>query len=125
MPTLGDGPSICLTGHAKTDGTQHHEAHKGDAEIRSAAKRTDNGPVDTLPVKEAVPIAKQSAINARPECKEQIEAEVRKAYPDYENDNRSMNGAGKPAEGDAKAHLDKGGNANDTGRTRSRPGKRK
>ena len=112
FPSLVNGPSICLTGQAKTDGTQHHEAHKGDAEIRDAAKRTDNGPVGTLPVKEAVPIAKQSAINARPECKEQIEAEVRKAYPDYENDNRSMNGAGKPAKDGAKAHLENGGVAN-------------
>lgn len=125
MPSLAGGPAICLSGHAKTDGTEHNEAHKGDAEIRDAAKRTDNGPVGTLPVSEAVPIAKQSAINARPECKEQIESEVRKAYPDYENDNRSMNGAGKPAKDDAKAHLESGGSSNETGRTRSKPGKRK
>lgn len=32
-PSLDDGPSICLGGHAKTDGTEHNEAHKGDAEI--------------------------------------------------------------------------------------------
>lgn len=125
MPSLVGGPSICLGGHAKTDGTEHNEAHKGDAEIRDAAKRTDNGPFGTLPVSEAVPIAKQSAINARPECKTQIEAAVRQAYPDYENDNRSMNGAGKPAKDEAKAHLEAGGKANDAGSTRSRSGKRK
>ena len=48
------------------------------------------------------------------------EAEVRKAYPDFEKDNRSMNGAGKPAEGGAKAHLENGGRAGSGGRTRNR-----
>ena len=113
MPSLADGPSICLTGQAKIEGTQHHEAHKGDVEIRNAAQRSDNGPIGTLPVSEAVPIAMRSAINARPECKEQIEAEVDKAYPRHENDQRSMNGSGKPASGEAKAHLDAGGKAQD------------
>lgn len=70
----------------------------------------------TIPVSEAVPVAMRAAIAARPDCKAQIEAEVRKAYPDFEKDNRSMNGAGKPAEGDAKAHLDSGGTANGNNR---------
>jgi hypothetical protein len=122
MPSLAGGPAICLTGHAATDGTQHHEAHKGDVQIQLAAQRTDNGPINTLPVSEAIPIAKQSAINARPECKEQIDAEVRKAYPDHENDKRSMNGAGRPPGGDAESHLKSGGTANSggTGQTRTR-----
>lgn len=119
MPSLGGGPAICLTGHAATDGTQHHEAHKGDVQIQLAAQRTDNGPINTLPVSEAIPLAKQAAINARPECKEQIDAEVRKAYPDHENDQRSMNGAGRPPGGDAKAHLDNGNSA-DGGNSRNR-----
>ena len=46
-------------------------------------------------------------------------------HPEFEKDNRSMNGAGKPAEGDAKAHLENGGSANSnrTGRTGGRRGK--
>ena len=85
-----------------------------------AAKRTDNGPVGTLPVSEAVPIAMKAAIAARPDCKAQIEAEVRKAYPNFEKDNRSMNGAGRPAQGDAKAHLEKGGRSPSRNNTRRR-----
>ena len=127
MPHLPDGPSICFSGQAKVDGTEHNEAHKGDVEIRTAALRTDNGPVGTIPVNEAVPIAMQSAINARPECKMQIEEVVRKAYPNYEKDNRSMNGAGKPATGETKLHLDDGktsrdGNIMNTTKKRGRGG---
>jgi hypothetical protein len=59
-----------------------------------------------------------AAVAARPDCKAQIEAEVRKAYPEFEKDNRSMNGAGKPATGDAKAHLERGGSAGNGGRRR-------
>ena len=78
-----------------------------------------------VPVSEAVPMAMKAAIAARPDCKAQIEAEVRKAYPDFEKDNRSMNGAGKPAEGDAKAHLENGGTANDNNRRPPSGGRRK
>lgn len=69
---------------------------------------------------EAVPIAMKAAIAARPECKAQIEAEVRKAYPEFEKDNRSMNGAGKPAEGEAKAHLESGGRSDSRRNTKRR-----
>ena len=124
MPSLAGGPAICLQGHAGTDGSEHNTAHQGDKGIQDAAKRTDNGPVGTLPVKEGVPLAMKAAINARPECKAQIEAEVRKAYPNYEKDERSMNGAGKPAAGDAKGHLDGGGNATDSKQIGGRKGKK-
>ena len=125
MASFGGGPSICLQGNAGTQGSEHNTAHQCDAEICEAAKRTDNGPAGTLPVSEAVPMAMKAAIAARPDCKAQIEAEVRKAYPDFEKDNRSMNGAGKPAEGDAKAHLENGGTANDNNRRPPSGGRRK
>jgi hypothetical protein len=111
MPSLADGPAICLSGHAGVEGTEHNTAHRADEAVQKTAKRTDNGPFNTLPVKEAIPLSMQSAINARPHCKAQIEAEIKKAYPNYEKDNRSMNGAGRPATGDAKGHLENGGRA--------------
>lgn len=125
MPSLGGGPAICLQGNAATAGSEHNTAHQCDSEICEAAKRTDNGPVGTLPVSEGVPIAMRAAIAARPDCKAQIEAEVRKAYPNFENDNRSMNGAGEPAEGGAKAHLENGGTANDNNRKPPSGGRKK
>ncbi|GKT19682.1 hypothetical protein AVHY2522_23365 [Acidovorax sp. SUPP2522] len=125
MATFGGGPSICLQGNARTEGSEHNTAHQCDDELCQAAKRTDNGPVGTLPVSEAVPVAMKAAIAARPDCKAQIEAEVRKAYPNFENDNRSMNGAGKPPEGDAKAHLENGGTTNDNNRRPPAGGRRK
>jgi hypothetical protein len=123
MPSLADGPAICLSGHAGVEGTEHNTAHRADEAIQKAAKRTDNGPSNTLPVKEAIPLSMQSAINARPHCKAQIEAEIKKAYPNYEKDNRSMNGAGRPATGDAKGHLEGGGTSNGNN-TRTRPGRK-
>ena len=112
-----------MAGQAKVEGSEHNTAHQADRDIRELAQRTDNGPVGTVPVHQAVPKAMSAAIAARPECKEQIEAAVRKAYPDFENDNRSMNGAGRPATGDAKAHLDSGGTA-DGGNRRNRQGRK-
>ncbi len=114
MPSLGGGPSICLQGHAGTQGSEHNTAHQCDDAICEAAKHSDIA--GTIAVSEAVPIAMSAAMVARPDCRAQIEAEVRKAYPDFEKDNRSMNGAGKPATGDAKAHLEGGGTADGNGR---------
>lgn len=123
MPDFGGGPAICLTGNARVNGTEHHEAHKGDSIIATLGKLLTNGPVDTAPVSEVVPIAMQSAINARPECKQQIEDEVRKSFPDHENDNRSMRTSDQPSKGESKAHLD-GGNTSD-GNNRSNRSSRK
>jgi hypothetical protein len=52
---------------------------------------------------------------AKPHCKAEIEAEVKKAYPNHDKDNRSMNGEGRPPSDKAKAHLDSGGNAGNQG----------
>jgi hypothetical protein len=124
MPDFGGGPAICLTGHAGVDGTEHHEAHKGDSIIAALGKLFDNGPQDTAPVRQVVPVAMQSAINARPECKAQIEQEVRKSFPDHENDNRSMRTSDQPSKGDAKSHLD-GGNTSDGSNRSSRSSRKK
>jgi hypothetical protein len=125
MPSFGGGPAICLQGQARVTGSEHNTAHQCDTDICTAAKSTDNGPENTIPVNEAVPMAMKAAIAARPDCKKQIETAVRNSYPNYEQDNRSMNGAGKPAEGDAETHLKNGGSAdsNRVGRTGGRRGK--
>lgn len=123
MPSLADGPAICLQGHAKTDGSEHNTAHQTDSEIHEAAQRTDNGIVGTLPVKEAVPKSIRGAIAARPDCAAQIEAAVRQAYPNYENDNRSLNGEKRPPTGEVKDHLDSGGKSTDSKQVGGRKGK--
>ena len=124
MPSFGGGPAICLTGNAGIDGTEHHEAQKGDAAVVELGKLLDNGPANTAPVKDVVPVAMQSAINARPDCKAQIEQEVRKSYPDFENDDRSMRTTDRLPQGDAKAHLD-AGNTADGGNRSSRSSRKK
>lgn len=111
LPSFDSGAAICLTGQARTVATEHYLAHRSDAVIKALAMRTDNGPPGTLPVKEAVPIAIDSAAAARPDCRKQIEEAVRKDFPKYESDERSMNGAFEPAQGEAKAHLEGGGSA--------------
>lgn len=124
LPSFDSGASICLTGQARVVATEHYVAHSADALIKARALRTDNGPQGTLPVKEAVPIAVDSAAAARPDCRKQIEEAIRKDYPNYENDNRSMNGAFEPATGEARGHLENGGRADDTSSTRDRPSRR-
>lgn len=113
MASFGGGPSICLQGVSGTPGSEHNTAHQCDAEICSAGNRTDNGLPGTIPVKEAIPIAMKHAIAARPDCKEQIETEVRKAYPNHEDDKRPMNSGGRPPDDRVKGYLDRGGKSDD------------
>lgn len=122
MPTLDNGPSICLQGQASTEGTEHNTAHQGDRDVKELGLRTDNGPPNTAPVAQVVPKVMSAAIAARPECKAQIEAAVRKAYPNYESDNRSMRTTDSTSKGEAKGHLDAGGQAtgNQGGKTKTR-----
>ncbi|WP_431261551.1 hypothetical protein ACQ86G_23850 [Roseateles chitinivorans] len=44
MPSLDDGPSICLTGGSKVKNSEHNKAHEGtDPQIADLGHRTDKG----------------------------------------------------------------------------------
>jgi len=109
-PSLHDGPSICLQGNARTQGTEHNTAHQCDALIHAAGQRTDNSPEGTIPVAEALELAMESVIAVRPDCAEAIKTKVKQAYypdetKDYSKDDRLLNAAGQPASAEARKHL--------------------
>ena len=108
MPSFGDGPSICLKGHARTTGSEHNLAHQCDSQIAALGARTDNGPAGTAPKSQVVPVATEAAVKAKPECEKQIREEVDKRYGNVNND-QSMRTTQQPASGDARSHLSGGG----------------
>jgi hypothetical protein len=108
MPSFGNGPSICLEGNARTTGSQHNVAHQCDQVIAALGQQTDNGPIGTAPSSQVVPAATQAAIDASPECEQQIRNEVQRQYGSVDP-NQSMRTTQQPSAGEARVHLDSGG----------------
>jgi len=108
LPSFGDGPSICLEGNARTTGSQHNVAHQNDQAIAALGQLADNGPPGTAPVSQVVPVATQAAVDARPDCEQQIRDEVDRAYGDADP-NQSMRTTQQPSTGEARSHLASGG----------------
>lgn len=113
IPGLPDfnGPAICLQGNARTAGSEHNTAHEADKTVEALGKRTDNGPLNTAPIGEIKDIYKAAAIKARPECAQQINDVVEKAYRDVDP-KQSGRTTDQLPKGEAKDHLDKGGMSN-------------
>jgi hypothetical protein len=109
MPSFGDGPSICLKGHARKKGSAHNVAHQCDKTLSALGERTDNGPAGTAPASDVVEISTEAAVKARPDCEQQIKDQVEKAYGDV-GPNQSMRTTQKPPTGKTRSHL-KAGNA--------------
>jgi len=109
-PSFHDGPAICLKGRAKMEGSEHHIAHKCDKHIQAAGRRTDNGPLGTIPVAEALELIINSFRALRPQCVEEIRAELEKAYyqdvnKDCSKDDRFLNATGHPPSAEVRKHL--------------------
>nr|WP_301334609.1 DUF4150 domain-containing protein [Variovorax dokdonensis] len=109
-PSFGDGPSVCLKGHARTTGSAHNVAHQCDAKIAGFGQSSSNGPAGTAPKSEVVPAATQAAQNAvsSEECKKKIKEQVDKSYANVP-DNQSMRTTQMPSTGPASTHLSAGG----------------
>jgi hypothetical protein len=118
------GPCICLQGQARTQGSEHNTAHKADQDIRNEAYKPGNENLGTLPFNLAADISIKSAIVTKPQCAAQIKAAVDQAYPGHKDDERPVNGSGKPPTGEAKDHLERSSNGN-SGRTDKVGGRRK
>ena len=72
LPSFNDGPSICLTGHARVEPDEHWEAHGADALI--AALGLGSQPPGTAPVKAITGVSSLSVLGARPDCAAEIAA---------------------------------------------------
>lgn len=118
-----NGPSICLQGNAKVPGTDHNTAHEADEEVKKLGQRTDNGPAGTAPIGQITRIYKKHAIAARPDCKDLIDKAVKDGMKDVDKNQSGRTTDSKP-NGDAKAHLERGGKA-DQGNIAPKPKRRR
>lgn len=91
MPSLGDGPSICLVGSAFVQGTEHYEAQTmGDAAITQLGiyQQTlyPEVPAGTAPIGKVAMIATLHTASVKPACALQIAAAVEAAFPPANHD---------------------------------------
>ncbi len=76
MPSLADGPAICLTGGSKKKGSEHNQAHEG-TDPRIAERGGTSG---MAPIGELIEISAEEVGNVKPHCKQKIKDEVDKAF---------------------------------------------
>jgi hypothetical protein len=67
MPSFGDGPAICLEGHAGMADTEHYEAHMADALIAALGVQTG-----TARIEDIKDIAVAAVINIKSDCAPEI-----------------------------------------------------
>lgn len=110
MPSLADGPSICLGGGSKTPGSEHNQAHEGtDPRVAAAGKRTDNGPLGTAPLGEIVDISIEEVSKVKPHCGDEIKQKVGEAFKGVDRSQYGRTTQQPPAkDSQARATLERG-----------------
>ena len=104
MPSLDDGPSICLSGGSKKTGGEHNLAHEGtDPKIHAAGERTDNGEKGVAPIGEIIDIAVEEVTKVKPHCGEEIKRKVDEAFKGVDRSKYGRTTQPPPKEG-SKAH---------------------
>lgn len=85
MPSFGDGPAICLEGHAAIEGTEHNRAHQVDHVISELGRYQQviypEAPSETAPVGKIVTASALSVAAVKPECASEIATSVARAFP--------------------------------------------
>jgi hypothetical protein len=108
MPSLKDGPSICLSGSSPASESDHGKAHRGtDPRIDAAGRRTDNGPPGTALIGEILDISVEEVSKLRPHCGEQIRNKVDEAFKDVDRQQYGRTTQPLP-KGDTRAVLEQG-----------------
>lgn len=69
-PTRGQGIAICLDCNKATEGTDHNIAHGSDALIQAMGKNAPT--IGTLDFFTVTSLTTAAAINARPDCRDEI-----------------------------------------------------
>lgn len=81
MPSLDDGPSICLSGGSKSPGTDHNKAHDGtDPRVAREGQKTTNGPIGTAPIGDTINISIEEVSKIKPTCADEIKQKVDEAF---------------------------------------------
>lgn len=110
MPSLDDGPSICLTGQARKTGGEHNAAHEGtDPKIAAAGQRTDNGGIGVAPIGEIIEIAVEEVSKVKPHCTDEIKRKTDEAFKDVDRSKYGRTTQQPPKKGtEARATLERG-----------------
>lgn len=110
MPAYEDGPSICLSGQARSGGSEHNAVHEGvDPRISAAGKRNDNGAEGLAPIGEIIDISVEEAAKAKPHCADEIKRKTDEAFKDVDRKKYGRTTQQPPAKGsDAQAALERG-----------------
>lgn len=110
MPSLDDGPSICLTGQAKTTGSEHNAAHEGtDPKIAALGNRTDNGQGGTAPIGDIIDISVEEVSKVKPHCADEIKRKTNEAFKDVDRSKYGRTTQQPPAKGsEARGSLERG-----------------
>ncbi|MET3120383.1 hypothetical protein AAKU64_004635, partial [Undibacterium sp. GrIS 1.8] len=125
MPSLDDGPSICLSGGSKTNGSEHNQAHEGtDPKIAAAGLRADNGPNGLATMGEILDISTDEVAKVKPHCKDEIKRKVDEAFKGVDKNKYGRTTQALP-KGEARATLEDGGAHESSRDTRIRKGKKK
>ncbi len=110
MPSLQDGPSICLTGQAKTQGSEHNAAHEGtDPRINALGERADNGGKGLAPIGEILNIAVDEVAKFKPHCADEIKRKTEEAFKDVDRSKYGRTTQQPPKKGtEAHGALERG-----------------
>lgn len=123
MPSLKDGPSICLSGSGQSGESDHGKAHRGtDPRIEAAGRRTDNGPPGTALIGEILDISVEEVSKLRPHCGEQIKNKVDEAFKDVDRQKYGRTTQPLP-KGDTRATLERGDSHDSGGYRKGKFGK--
>jgi hypothetical protein len=113
-----DGPSICLSGNAKTQGSDHNKAHEGtDPRIAAVGNDPTKGKEGTAPIGDILDIAIEEVSKVKPHCKDQIKAKVDEAFKEVDRNKYGRTTQQPPAKGSEVRNTLESGATH--GRTRS------
>jgi hypothetical protein len=82
MPSLADGPAICVKGGAKEQGSEHNQFHAA-VDPAIAALGDENG---LAKLKDVIAAVKKQAAKVKPQCKQAIDEAIDKAFGDKDPD---------------------------------------
>ena len=84
MPSLNQGPAICLHGHAAMSDTEHHEAHLVDGQLEDEGALST--PPNTLRLGRVIDLSTAAVIALRRECAPEIREGVDLAFAGVHRD---------------------------------------
>jgi hypothetical protein len=120
MPSLDDGPSICLSGGSKVAGSEHNLAHEGtDPRIAAVGRDPEKGPIGVAPMGDILDISVEEVSKVKPHCKDEIEREVRKTFKDVDGRKYGRTTQSLP-DGEARGTLERGDSHTTTSPRRGR-----